>query len=65
MLIKYGVDMTRVQKDGPVVKQGVRQRFSRRLKCHRCGATLEKECPNELACELASGNCPTCGAELS
>ena len=63
MLKKFGINNTRVEKDGPSVRNGIKQPVEREVPCS-CGKKFMKSCPNELYCELSTFKCPHCGAEL-
>lgn len=65
MMKKFGVNETRAEKRGPVVKDAVasKSRHVKVVTCE-CGTRLEKSCPDELACELSSLKCPKCGKEV-
>lgn len=68
MMTKTGVNTTRAEKRGPVVKEGATvsaNTHKKILKCAVCSAKLEKSCSSEIACELSSARCPRCGASVS
>lgn len=68
MLVKTGVNSTRAEKHGPIVKEGVKASETRMhrksVRCPVCDARLEKSCPNEMVCEISTLQCPKCGADV-
>ena len=64
MLKKFGVNSTREEKSGPVVKCGISKKVRKTITC-ACGKKFEKECPSEAFCEISSFTCPYCGREIS
>lgn len=63
MIKKFGINSTRAEKKGPVVKNGLNEKIEREITC-ACGKKFMKSCPNELYCEISAFHCPHCGAEL-
>lgn len=67
MFIKTGINSTRAEKNGPVVQGGLPRTAGKTCKivrCPSCKKSFEKSCSSELACEISSAKCPTCGETL-
>ena len=72
MMEKRGINSTRDEKSGPVVKSGINpkaldgnnNKFAKRVTCPKCKAVLEKSCQNEVICDITKLECPRCGTEI-
>lgn len=69
MLLKKGINTSYEKKTGPNVKEGIAtpkdKKHTRSVVCSGCGARLEKQCHNEMMCEISVLKCPKCGASVS
>ena len=66
MLKKFGVNSTRAEKQGPTVKNAIKDgddRFERVVVCS-CGKKFVKSCPNKDVCDISVMQCPFCGANV-
>jgi len=66
MLKKFGVNSTRAEKQGPVVKNGINaeeQNYEKIVVCS-CGKKLVKSCPNKDVCDISVLQCPYCGSNI-
>jgi len=61
MMKKFGVNSTRAEKRGPVVKKGIG--FQKLVTCS-CGKKFMKSCSDQGLCEATAHTCPYCGAML-
>lgn len=61
MMKKFGVNTTRAEKRGPVVKKGIS--FQKMVACS-CGKKFLKTCSNEEICDITVHTCPFCGATI-
>jgi hypothetical protein len=64
MMKKLGVNTTRAEKHGPVVKSGYGKGVQKTVVC-ACGKKFSKTCPNEVYCEISVFTCPYCGREIN
>lgn len=66
MMKKFGVNNTRAEKVGPVVKNGVdkTQKRAQKLVTCACGKKYMKDCPSEDLCAVSVLTCPSCGAKV-
>jgi hypothetical protein len=64
MMKKIGVNTTRAEKHGPVVKSGHNKPTEKTVRC-ACGKKFLKSCPNEAYCDIAVFTCPYCGREIN
>ena len=75
MMIKRGINNTRVEKEVPGAKGSIeapdRQAsvsagsVSRMVKCCSCNVTFEKTCPDDALCGVINTHCPKCGGKLA
>lgn len=63
-MIKTGVNNTRAEKAGPIVRKGIGNSVKKVVTCSVCKCKLEKSCPNEMLCEVSVLKCPKCGTEV-
>ena len=66
MMEKFGVNSTREEKQGPVVKNAIKtddEPYERVVICS-CGKKFVKQCPNKDVCEISILKCPYCGADV-
>lgn len=66
MMEKFGVNSTREEKSGPVIKNAIKtddESYEKIVICS-CGKKFVKKCPNKDVCEISVLKCPHCGADL-
>lgn len=64
MMEKFGVNSTRAEKTGPVVKNAIEEKRAEKIVTCKCGKTFVKSCPNEDVCAISVLTCPHCGADI-
>jgi len=64
MLKKFGVNSTRSEKNGPVVKNAIEEKRAEKIVVCGCGKKFIKSCPNKDVCDISILKCPHCGADI-
>lgn len=64
MLKKFGVNSTRAEKKGPVVKNGIKDEPYEKVVLCACGKKFVKSCPNKDVCDISVLKCPHCGENI-
>lgn len=64
MMKKLGINTTRAEKAGPVVKNGIKEDSYERVVICSCGKKFVKSCPNKDVCDISVLKCPHCGANI-
>lgn len=64
MMKKLGVNTTRAEKSGPVVKNAIKEKPYEKVVICSCGKKFVKSCPNKDVCDISVLKCPACGADI-
>lgn len=64
MMNKFGINSTRAEKSGPVVKDAIIEQRAEKIVVCSCGKKFIKSCPNQDVCDISILKCPHCGADI-